>query len=99
MDAKWKLGLKGGILVANPVPEKDEIPFKEINEYIEQAIQNAERQGISGKAITPYLLKEINQLTDGQSLTTNLSLVKNNAKVGAQIAVAYQKLQDRLHPN
>jgi pseudouridylate synthase len=94
MDAKWKLGLTGGILVANPVPEEDEIPFSEIDIYIEQAIQEAAEEGITGKELTPYLLQNINRLTQGRSLSTNLSLVRNNAKVGAQIAVAYQQFQN-----
>ena len=96
MDAKWRLGLSGGILVANPVPGENEIPFEEINVYIEQAIGEAARDGIAGKDVTPYLLRRINELTEGRSLSTNLALVRNNARVGAQIAVAYAKLQEKL---
>ncbi|XID91847.1 pseudouridine-5'-phosphate glycosidase [Paenibacillaceae bacterium WGS1546] len=96
MDAKWRLGLSGGILVANPVPAENEIPFGEINVYIEQAVGEAARDGIAGKDVTPYLLRRINELTEGRSLSTNLALVRNNARVGAQIAVAYAKLQEKL---
>ncbi|MFC4601774.1 pseudouridine-5'-phosphate glycosidase [Cohnella hongkongensis] len=96
MDAKWRLGLSGGILVANPVPAENEIPFEEINVYIEQAVAEAARDGITGKDVTPYLLRRINELTGGRSLSTNLALVRNNARVGAQIAVAYAKLQAKL---
>jgi len=96
MDAKWRLGLSGGILVANPVPAENEIPFEEINVYIEQAVAEAARDGITGKDVTPYLLRRINELTEGRSLSTNLALVRNNARVGAQIAVAYAKLQEKL---
>lgn len=96
MDAKWRLGLSGGILVANPVPAENEIPFGEINVYIEQAVGEAARDGIAGKDVTPYLLRRINELTEGRSLSTNMALVRNNARVGAQIAVAYAKLQEKL---
>jgi len=92
MHIKRGLGLKGGMLIANPVPEENEIPFDEINLHIQSAIEVAERNGIVGKDITPFLLKEINRSTDSRSLQTNLALVRNNAKVGAQIAVAYGKL-------
>lgn len=94
MDAKWSIGLNGGILVANPVPEQDEIPFAEIDEIIKQAVEEANAEGIAGKEVTPYLLKRINHHTKGRSLETNISLVRENAKVGAQIAVAYQHLQN-----
>jgi pseudouridine-5'-phosphate glycosidase len=90
MRAKWDLGLAGGIIVANPIPEADEIPESEISILISRAVTEAERQGITGAAITPYLLGRIVELSGGDSLRANIALVKNNAAFGAQLAVAYQ---------
>jgi pseudouridine-5'-phosphate glycosidase len=83
-----QLGVDGGMLVANPVPEADEIPREEMEIYIQRALDNAERDEITGKAVTPYLLGSILELTDGQSLKTNIALVENNARLAAEIAVA-----------
>jgi len=90
MRAKWGLGLAGGMIVANPIPKIDEIPEAEISILISRAVTEAERQGISGAAITPYLLGRIVELSGGDSLRANIALVKNNAAFGAQLAVAYQ---------
>ncbi|SHF20020.1 pseudouridine-5'-phosphate glycosidase [Seinonella peptonophila] len=92
MHTQWDLGFSSGLLVANPVPKSEEIPFQEIDHLIQQAVAEAESQKITGKEVTPFLLKRINQLSDGKSLLTNLALVRENAKVGAQIAVAYHQL-------
>ncbi|PTX16225.1 pseudouridine-5'-phosphate glycosidase [Halanaerobium congolense] len=89
LQAKWELGLEGGVLIANPVPEADEIEYSVINEKIEQALTEAESQGISGKELTPFLLDRIKEITAGKSLETNIALVKNNAVVGAKIAKAF----------
>jgi pseudouridine-5'-phosphate glycosidase len=83
-----QLGIDGGMLIANPVPEADEIPREEMEIYIERALDSAERDEISGKEVTPYLLSTIFDLTDGQSLKTNIALVENNARLAAEIAVA-----------
>ncbi|TQN60032.1 pseudouridine-5'-phosphate glycosidase [Agrobacterium tumefaciens] len=83
-----QLGIDGGMLVANPVPEEDEIPREEMEIYINRAISHAERDDISGKEVTPYLLGDIFRLTDGRSLETNIALVRNNAQLAAEIAVA-----------
>lgn len=83
-----QLGIDGGMLVANPVPEDDEIPREEMDIYINRAISHAERDDITGKAVTPYLLGDIFRLTDGRSLETNIALVRNNARLAAEIAVA-----------
>ena len=91
MEASYGLGFNGGILVANPIPEEDEIPAEEINKIIDQAIAEEREAGIKGKDSTPFLLSKIVELTDGRSLETNIALVYNNAKVGAQIAVEYAK--------
>ena len=81
------LGLPGGQLIANPIPEADEIPQSVINPIIAQATRDADTHGISGKALTPYLLQRIFELTNGQSLEANIALVLNNARLGARIAV------------
>ena len=82
------LGMKGGTLIANPVPEENEIPSDEIGKHIETALAEAERQGVAGKDVTPFLLGRMVELTDGRSLATNIALIKNNARLAARIAVA-----------
>ena len=89
MHAKWRLGLAGGVVVANPIPVEDEMPEAEIGVLIAKAVAEAEQQGITGAAITPFLLGRIVELSDGDSLRANIALVKNNARLGAAIAVAY----------
>lgn len=83
-----QLGIDGGMLVANPVPEESEIPRDEMEIYINQALAYADSDGISGKAVTPYLLDSLFRLTEGRSLETNIALVENNARLAAEIAVA-----------
>ncbi|MCF3642418.1 pseudouridine-5'-phosphate glycosidase [Rhizobium sp. TRM95111] len=83
-----QLGVDGGMLIANPVPEENEIPRQEMEIYIRRALDNAERDEVSGKAVTPYLLDSLFRLTDGRSLATNIALVENNARLAAEIAVA-----------
>ena len=78
----------GGVLVANPIPEGDALDPAAIEARIAEAIRGAEQEGVSRKALTPFLLKRIFELTDGKSLVANIALVENNAKVAAQIAVA-----------
>jgi pseudouridine-5'-phosphate glycosidase len=81
-----RLGLPGGQLVANPIPTEAEIPRAEIMPHIETALAEAEAQGIAAKAVTPFLLQRIFELTDGRSLASNIALVLNNARLGAAIA-------------
>ena len=88
---KWQLGLNGGVVVANPVPEAHAMPKAEIDAMTEQALREAEAQGVNGKAVTPFLLARIKQLTGGRSLDTNIALVKNNAVLGAELAVELAK--------
>ncbi len=76
------------MLIANPVPEENEIPREEMEIYIARALDNAERDKIFGKSVTPYLLQSIFEITDGRSLETNIALVENNARLAAEIAVA-----------
>ena len=92
MRAKWDLGLAGAISIANPVPEADEIPAGEISGLIEQALAECDERGIHGKDITPFLLGRIVELSGGRSLETNIALVRSNARLGAALAVAYQRL-------
>ncbi len=82
-----RLGLRGGTLIANPVPADDEIPAATMDKLIEQALNDAASAGASGKAVTPYLLSRILELSDGKSLDTNISLVVNNARLAGEIAV------------
>lgn len=88
INTKWKLGLKGGVVVSAPVPEADAMPKADIDAITAQALDEAARGGVSGKKVTPFLLARIKQLTDGRSLATNIALVKNNARVGAELARA-----------
>jgi pseudouridine-5'-phosphate glycosidase len=89
MLARKALGLGGGQLIANPVPLADQIPAAIISPMIEQALVEATKQSINGKAVTPFLLKRIFELTEGKSLTTNIALVKNNARLATEISRAF----------
>lgn len=85
---KWQLGLTGGVVVSNPVPEVAALKNEEIDGIIEEALRDADAQGVKGKAVTPFLLARIKDLTGGRSLATNIALVKNNALAGARLAQA-----------
>jgi len=89
MAAKWALGIAGGVVVANPIPEADEIPADEIGGIIEQALADMGARGIHGKDATPYLLGRIVEITGGASLTANIALVRANARLGAAVAQEY----------
>jgi pseudouridylate synthase len=91
IKTKWQLGLKGAVLIANPVPHGEGIDPDEIEIYIEKALKKATRKKITGKEVTPFLLKYIAEHTGGESLDANIALIKNNAKLGARLAVAYSK--------
>tara|TARA_R110002072_G_scaffold19047_8_gene70669 strand:+ start:60 stop:974 length:915 start_codon:yes stop_codon:yes gene_type:complete len=80
------MGLPGGQLIANPIPKADEIPAADLAPVIAKAQSDANAHGITGKAVTPYLLQRIFELTEGRSLTANIALVRNNARLAAQIA-------------
>jgi len=90
---KWQLGLQGGVVVSNPVPAAMAMESGEIDAIIGQALAEADQQGVKGKAVTPFLLARIKELTGGRSLATNIALVKHNALVGAQLAVALNHAQ------
>ncbi len=81
------MGIPGGQLIANPIPQADEIPAATLAPLIEQALDEAAAQGIAAKAVTPFLLQRIYDLTEGRSLTANIALVLNNARLAAAIAV------------
>ncbi len=83
-----QLGIDGGMLIANPVPLEDEIAREEMEIYIGRALASAEREEVTGKEVTPFLLDTIFHMTSGRSLKTNIALVENNARLAAEIAVA-----------
>lgn len=88
---KWELGLKGGLVIANPIPEADALDEAFITNVIESALKEAKENNIAGKKVTPFLLSKVKELTEGKSLTANIALVKHNAEVGSKIAVSLQK--------
>lgn len=87
-----RLGLSGGLLIANPIPEADAMPRATIDAAIEQAVREADEQGIVAKAVTPYLLERIVALTGGASLAANIALIRNNAALAARVAVELARL-------
>ena len=91
MQAQWAIGLPGGMVVSNPIPEAYAMPRATIDAAIEQALQEAQAQGIAGKQSTPFLLARVSEITGGNSLASNIQLVLNNARLAAAIAVAYQQ--------
>ena len=93
MHAKWTLGLQGGFLVANPIPSSAAADPRSIETAIESGLRAATEQGVEGKALTPFLLRFINEATGGASLAANRQLVENNVRVGTEIAVAYAALR------
>jgi pseudouridylate synthase len=92
LKVKWDLNLKGGIVIANPIPEEFAMDEKVINGVIETAIKEAEEKHITGKEVTPFMLGKIKELTEGKSLEANIALVKNNALIGAKLAVSFYQL-------
>jgi len=96
---KWALGLEGGVLVTVPVPEEAELPRELAEEAIERALAAAEEQGVTGKALTPFLLGQIASLTEGGSMVANIALLKNNAAAAAQIARALRGMSQRVTRN
>lgn len=93
VKAKWDLNLQGGLIVANPIPKEFEMDAKVIDKAIKEAIRQQNSLGIKGKESTPFLLAKVKELTGGESLDSNIQLVYNNAKVGAQLAIALSNLQ------
>ena len=92
LHAQWTLGLKGGVVVANPIPAEHEMPRERVDAAIAQALDEARDQGVHGKASTPFLLRRVAELTGGDSLAANIALVLNNAALAAQVAAAYVQI-------
>ena len=92
LHSKWALGMEGGMVIANPVPAQFAMPRDVVDAAITQAVQEADEQGISGKAATPFLLARVSALTGGDSLATNIELVLNNARLASAIAQQFEAL-------
>jgi pseudouridylate synthase len=92
LHTKWGLRLNGSVLIANPVPVEQEIMADEMEIHIQQALKAASENKITGKEVTPFLLKYITDHTRGESLEANIALIKHNAKAGADIAVAFSAM-------
>lgn len=92
LKAKWDMGLDGGVVVANPIPEAFEMDYDKITNAIETALKESDEQGIKGKESTPFLLAKVKELTGGDSLDSNIELVYNNARVGSKLAVELARL-------
>ncbi len=86
IKTKWELGLKGGVVVANPIPEEFEMDYDKITNAIETALKEMDANGVKGKESTPFLLAKVKEITGGDSLNSNIQLVFNNAKLATQIA-------------
>ncbi len=95
LDVKWRLGLEGGVLLANPIPAADALDADVMEEAIGRALADADAKGIKGKHVTPHLLAALERLTAGRSLTANMALIRANARVAAGVAAAYATL---AHP-
>ncbi len=92
LNAKWAAGLQGGVVIANPIATEHEIPRERIAGFIQQALHEAQRQGVEGAAVTPFLLARVSELTGGASLAANVELVLANARLAARVAVALAAL-------
>ncbi len=90
--AKWHLGLKGGVIIANPVPTEHAMSRAAAEYAVQKSLDEAKEQGIKGKDLTPFLLSRITQITGGDSLQSNMELVFHNARLGAKIAIEYAKI-------
>ena len=92
MALHWGMGGESGLLIANPIPEADAIEAKVIEGAIERALAAAKAKGISQKDVTPFLLSQVQNITEGRSLQANIKLIHNNVRVASEIAIAYQKV-------
>lgn len=92
LEVKWSLGFGGGMVVANPIPQAHEMDPELIARSVDEAVAEAEKQGVKGKAVTPFILARLHKETGGKSLAANKELVYHNARVAAQLAVTYAKL-------
>lgn len=92
LKSKWDLGLNGGVVIANPIPEEYSMDYDVISKAINEAVEEAEKLGIHGKQTTPFLLDKIQKITTGKSLEANIQLVFNNVRLATQIATELSKL-------
>lgn len=92
LKTKWDLGLSGGVVIGNPIPEEYEMDYELINDAIERALEEAEKTGVKGKETTPFLLNRVKEITGGDSLNANIQLVYNNAKVASELAVELSRI-------
>ena len=92
VKTKWDLGLKGGFVIGNPIPDEYALDYDEMEKVIVKALELAKEQGIHGKDTTPFLLSHIKDMTEGVSFASNLQLAYNNAKAASKIAVALSKM-------
>ena len=92
LKAKWDLGLKGGMVVGNPIPEEYQMDYDAITKAINDAVKEAEEKGIKGKESTPFLLAKVKDITKGKSLEANIQLVYNNVAVASDLAIELSKL-------
>lgn len=93
LKSKWDLGLNGGVVIANPIPEEYSMDYDVISKAINEAVEEAEKLGIHGKQTTPFLLDKIQKITAGKSLEANIQLVFNNVRLATQIATELSKLK------
>ncbi len=93
VKVKWEMGINGGLVIANPIPEQYQMDKAVIDKAIDEALADAAREGVKGKETTPYLLAKIKEITGGDSLDSNIQLVYSNAVVGTNLAVELAKLQ------
>lgn len=96
VQAKRTFGLDGGVLVSNPIPTEHSMDEGTIGQAIEEALQDMAREGIRGKAVTPYLLERVKAVTAGRSLESNIALILNNARVGALLSVELSRLRSGM---
>ncbi|WIV11213.1 pseudouridine-5'-phosphate glycosidase [Proteiniborus sp. MB09-C3] len=92
LKAKWDIGLKGGLVIGNPIPYEYEMDYNNINNAINEALVEAENNGIKGKEATPFLLSKVKDITKGKSLESNIQLVYNNARLAAKLALELSRL-------
>ena len=89
LRVKWNLGLEGSAIIANPIPEEYAMDQDYMDQLVSDALEEADQQGISGKNLTPYMLKKVQEMTGGKSLEANIALVKSNAELAAKLAVSF----------
>ncbi len=92
IKTKWDLGIRGGVVIGNPIPEEYSMDFNEMEQVIQQALVEADRQGIKGKQVTLFMLGKLKELTGGDSFAANLQLLYNNARNSAKLAIELAKL-------